>query len=147
MESALGASVLPWGSGDIGGHIGLLGGAMILFPEQIILDHEICKTVYDLFCSVEFDSNSMALDVIKEVRPRNDFLTHSHTLEHIRDYRISPILHPHKTEGVEISPRQAALEKYNRIDHEHRPAPLSKAIQKELDRVLAAADRQIKNAA
>jgi len=145
MESALGAAVLPWGSGEIGGHIGLLAGAMILYPEQIILDHEICQTVYGLFYGADFQPDTMALEVIKDIGPRNDFLTHDHTVKHIRDYRISPLLHPKPADGKRLSPREAALEEYKLIESTHHPESLPKEILSELDQVLTSAEKEMAN--
>ena len=84
----------------------------------------------------------MALDVIKNVGPRNHFLMEEHTLKHIRDFRLSPLLRQEGGEGKFRDPREVALEEFKRIDQTHHPEPLPVEVQSELDRILAAADRE-----
>ena len=80
-------------------------------------------------------------EILKDIGPRNDFLTHDHTVKHIRDYRISPLLHPKPADGKPLSPRETALEEYKRIESTHHPEPLQKEVIAELDQVLASADK------
>jgi len=141
MESALGAAYLPLCGGDICGSIGLLGGAMIFRPEQLILDHAVCKTAYDLTHGYDFASDELALDVIERVGPRQHFLTDPHTLAHIRDFQLSPLLHQYLPDGSQKTPREAALQMFDNLDAQHHPAPLEAAVLKELERIAAAADK------
>lgn len=142
MESALGAALLPMGSGEVCGHVGLLGGAMILRPEQLILDHELCRTVHSMLGTADFQTEAMALDVIAEIGPRGDYLSHAHTVAHLRDIRVSPLLHPRPGRQPPPTPREAGLEEYHRLDRDHHPEPLPSAVLAEMDRILAAADRE-----
>jgi len=58
------------------------------------------------------------------------------TLKHIRDYRISPLLHPKPADGRPLGPREAALTEYKFIESTHHPEPLQKEVIPELDQVL-----------
>ncbi len=118
---------------------------MILYPEQMILDHEMCQFAYDVLHGFEFDKADMALDVIEKVGPGSHFLMQKHTRQHIRDFRLSPLLHQKDAADNRRDPREVALEEFKRLDQTHHPQPLPQATLAELDRILAAAERQAEN--
>ena len=113
-------------------------------PEQIILDHETCKTAYGILQGLNFNKDDMGLDVIKHVEPHGHFLMEEHTVQHIRDFSLSPVLRQKKEDGSPRDPREVALEEFKRIDKTHHPEPLPKDILDKLDRILAAADQAAK---
>lgn len=141
-EAGLGSAFIPLCGGEICGYLGLLGGSMILYPEQVILDHEICQNAYDLLHGYQFDEADLALDVIKNVGPRGHFLAQKHTRKHIRDFRLSRLLRQKNPDGSPRDPRQVALEEFKRIEETHHPQPLPDAVLAEMDHILAAAERQ-----
>ena len=122
--------------------MGLLATAMLLYPEQIILDHETCQIAYDLLHGFDFDEADMALDLIKKIGPRGHFLKERHTRQHIRDFRLSPLLRQKKLQGGFRDPREAAQEEFKRINQTHHPKPLNSEVLSELESILAAADRE-----
>jgi trimethylamine--corrinoid protein Co-methyltransferase len=140
--AGLGAAFIPLSGGEICGYLGMLDGSMLLYPEQIILDHEICLEVYELFQEFEFDEIDMALEVIKAVGPGSHFLRQKHTRKHIRDFLLSPISDEIYISDHPRPSREVALEEFNRINETHRPEPLPKEELAELERILAAADRE-----
>jgi trimethylamine--corrinoid protein Co-methyltransferase len=140
----MGAVLAALGGGDICGLLGLIDSAMTLYPEQVILDHEICQMAFDLLGGFEFDAADIALDVIKDVGPRGHFLAPRHTRKRIRDFRLSPLLRQKGPNGGERDPREVALEEFKLLDETHRPEPLPRHVLAELDHILAAADREAK---
>jgi trimethylamine--corrinoid protein Co-methyltransferase len=142
MEAGLGSALIPLCGGEVCGYMGLAGGSMILYPEQVILDHEICRYAYDLLRGFDFDEADMALDVIKNVGPRGHFLMEKHTRKHIRDFRLSALTGQQNADGSPRDPRDAALEEFKRLYETHRPKPLPDEVLAELDRIMAAADRE-----
>jgi trimethylamine--corrinoid protein Co-methyltransferase len=140
MEAGLGASLIPLAGAEICGFLGLLDGSMVLHPEQLILDYEICQNAYDLFHGFEFDEADLALDVIAEVGPRSHFLRQKHTRQHIRDFRLSRLLRQKGADGTLRDPRDVAFDEFKRIYGTHEPRPLPSEVLAELDRILAAAD-------
>jgi trimethylamine--corrinoid protein Co-methyltransferase len=141
-KSGMGAVIIPLAGGEICGYLGLLESSMLLYPEQVILDHEICKEVFDYFQKYEFDISDIALDVIEEVGPGSHFLLQKHTRDHMRDFRLSPVLHQKGADGNTIGPQEAALLEFKRIEENHRPEPLPQEKLIELDRILEAAERE-----
>lgn len=84
----------------------------------------------------------MALDVIAAVGPGSHFLKQKHTRDHIRDFRLSPILHRNDSNGRRLDPQEAALAEFKRLNQDHHPEPLPQEKLLELDRILEAADRE-----
>jgi trimethylamine--corrinoid protein Co-methyltransferase len=116
---------------------------MIFCPEQLILDHEICLTANELMKGFDFERSDLALDVIQQVGPRNNFLTEEHTLNHFRDFHLSPLLNRKHRDGSPVDPSRLAMEEFKRLDATHAPEPLANEIVNELDRIVTAADREI----
>lgn len=141
-DGGFGAAQIPLAGGEVCGYLGMLGASMILYPEQIILEHETCLHAYDVFEKYEFNELDMVLDVIKKVGPRGHYLREKHTRTHIRDFRYSPLLRKVDEHGNPRLPRDVALEEFKKIYAAHHPVPLPDRVQGELERILAAADKE-----
>ncbi|MGD2158232.1 MAG: trimethylamine methyltransferase family protein [Anaerolineales bacterium] len=140
-DGGFGSAMIALSGGEVCGYLGMLGSSMILYPEQIILEHEICLHAYEIFKSYEFNEQDMALDVIAKVGPRGHYLREKHTRKHIRDFRYSPFLWSTDEHGKQRPPRDVALEKFKMIYETHHPEPLPDKVLNELNQILAAADR------
>lgn len=141
-KSGLGSAMIPLAGGEICGYLGMLDGSMLLCPEQVILDHEVCWEAYQYFRNYDFELQDLALDVIADVGPGSHFLKQKHTRDHIRDFRLSPISHHTGPDGRKLDPLEAAIAEFKRIDESHHPEPLPQEKLLEMDRILEAADRQ-----
>jgi trimethylamine--corrinoid protein Co-methyltransferase len=143
-DGGMGSALIALCGGEVCGYLGMLGSSMILYPEQIILEHETCLYALKIFEEYEFNEQSMALDVIAKVGPGGHYLREKHTRKHIRDFRYSPFLWSKDELGNPNPPRQVAIEEFNKIYETHQPEPLPDQVLKELDQILAAADRTAK---
>jgi trimethylamine--corrinoid protein Co-methyltransferase len=141
-ETGLGAAQIPLAGGEICGFLGLLDNSMIFSPEKLILDYEICENVMELFFGFEFKEEDLGLDVIAEVGPGKHYLRHKHTRQHLRDFRFSKLLRKAGSDGQPRRPEDVAFEEFVRISENHQPEPLPDEILKEMDHILAAAERQ-----
>jgi trimethylamine--corrinoid protein Co-methyltransferase len=141
LDTGSGAMMIPFYGGEICGYLGLTGSSMILRPELMILQHEACQYAYDLLHGFEFDEADMALDVIANVGPRGHFLREKHTRKHIRDFRLS-LLEQVGADGTPRDAQEVALEEFKRLNEMHHPKPLPGEVLAELDRILAAAERE-----
>lgn len=100
-SAGIGAALSVLCGGEICGYIGLTGGSTVLYPEQIILQHE---TLIDAAAELgaagmpgmfSFAAPDIALDVMREVGPRGHFLKHRHTRRSLRELRFPPWVRPH----------------------------------------------------
>ena len=71
--------------------VGLLGSATVVMPEMIVATNEIVSMIGGLVGEVKVDSEALALDVIGDVGPGGEFVTHPHTLAHFRDVWYSDL--------------------------------------------------------
>jgi trimethylamine--corrinoid protein Co-methyltransferase len=141
-KTGFGSAMVPLAGSEVCGYLGLLDGSMILRPEQLLLDHEVCQHAYDILGEFDFDEADLALDVIAAVGSRSHFLKQKHTRRHIRDFQLSRLTGQRDDEGNLRDPRDVALEEIKRIDATHHPQPLPGEVLAELDRILAAAERE-----
>lgn len=140
--TGMGAAFIPVSGGEVCGYLGMLDGSMLLYPEQIILDHELCYEIYLSYRDLELNEEDLALDVIKSVGPGSHFLREKHTREHIRDFSLG-LFTSEVYLGSERRPsREVALEEFNRINESHLPEPLPDEKLVELDRIVSAADQE-----
>jgi len=139
-DGGFGAAQIPLGGGEICGYLGMLGSSMILYPEQIILEHDTCLHAYEVFREFEFNDEDMATELIKKVGPRGHYLREKHTRKHIRDFRYSPLLRVQDEMGNLRQPRDSALEEFKKLYSNHHPQPQPDYVLSELDRIMAAAD-------
>jgi trimethylamine--corrinoid protein Co-methyltransferase len=144
-DGGFGAVQIPLAGGEVCGYLGMLGSSMILYPEQVILEHETCLRAYEVFDGFEFNEIDMALDVIGKVGPRGHYLREKHTRQHIRDFRYSPLLRKVDASGKRRLPQEIALEEFNKLYATHQPEPLPDKVLAELDQITAAADREAEN--
>jgi len=147
FEAGFGGVQIPLAGGEICGYLGLMNSSMILYPEQIILDAEIAMNVYDTYKPFELNDYDETLAVIKEVGPRGHYLRQKHTRTHMRDFHYSPIFHHQDTDGKLRDPRDMAIEGFKKIFDSHQPEPLPDIALKEMDQILAAADKTAKKLA
>ena len=141
-EVGLGAAMIAMSGGDICGLMGLVGSATTLYPEEVILDHDICHHVYEMMNSKRSDEVEEALDLIQTVGARSHFLAQKHTRKHIRSFRLSTLIGQRGDDGKLRDPREMALERFIHLDATHHPAPLPDEVLSELDRILKAAERE-----
>ena len=142
VDAMSGAVSIALGGAEVCGYLGMIDSSMLQIPENLILDHEICMEIYNYYQEFDFDAHDLALDVIKEVGPKNHFLRQKHTRKHIRDFRLSKVLRKQGPDGNRLPPEIAAFEELKRLDANHQPEPLPDESIIELERIMAAADRE-----
>ncbi|MCP4684879.1 MAG: hypothetical protein GY867_05450, partial [bacterium] len=111
LDTASGVLKVPLYGGELGGFLGLMGSSMVLRPEFMILQHEMCRSVYDELYGFEFDALDMAMDVIGKVGPRGHFLSQKHTRKRIRDFHLTSLEYE-DANGKPRDTQEVAVEKF-----------------------------------
>ncbi len=142
FQAGFGGVQIPLAGGDLCGYMGLMNSSMTLYPEQILLDAEIAMNAYETYKAFEFKDLDVNLDVIKEVGPQGHYLLQKHTRTHMRDFHYSPFFDQLDQDGNLREPREIALENFKEMENNHHPEPLPESTLKELDKILAAADKK-----
>jgi trimethylamine:corrinoid methyltransferase-like protein len=114
----------------------------LLYPEGIILDHDIYQRARHALLAEEVTDETLALDVIAAVGPGGHFLAEEHTRTHMRTSLKRGLTHE-LSQGRYRDPVEVARERVAWIRANHHPEPLGAAEQAELTRILAAADREL----
>jgi len=128
---------------ETGAGMGLLEGCTLLYPEAVILDSDIYQRVRIEAAGLDTSREALALDVIKSVGPRGQFLSHRHTREHLRRRVFSDLsCQPGGGAGFR-DPVEVGREKVERILTSHHPEPLRPEQEKELQRLLSLADQEL----
>jgi trimethylamine--corrinoid protein Co-methyltransferase len=140
-DGGFGSAMIALSGGEVCGYLGMLGSSMILYPEQIILEHETCLHALEIFKDFAFNERDIPLDLIAKVGPGGHYLREKHTRKHIRDFRYSPFLWRDDELGNLRTTREVALEEFKKIYETHQPEPLPEPVLRELDQILAAADQ------
>jgi trimethylamine--corrinoid protein Co-methyltransferase len=127
--------------------IGLRDTYTLLYPEAMILDDDLYNRARHALLGVEVSPETLAVDVIATVQPGGHFLSQKHTRTHMRTAFVRSAAQQLDANGEYRDPVECAREKVRWILENHHPEPPSADVQKEIDRILAAADREMKGEA
>ena len=114
---------------DIVTGLGSIDDAKGICAKQLLIDAYTWECCRKYFGTIDITEEKLALDVIKQVGPRGNFLTHRHTFENHRneliswDEEIYDLLTMERNEQ-----REHAGERVNRILEEHQVTPLDESI-------------------
>ena len=118
---------------------GLLNGSTIWSYEQMIMDCEIFGIIAKMMEGIVVDDEHMALEVIRDVGPGGSYMTHEHTLRHMRELWISSLMdrRPYSEwERKRDGARTWALARARKILETPAPASLDPKVEKELRRII-----------
>lgn len=115
------------------------------FPEQAIIGNEICSLINRILKGIEVNSDTLAVDVIREVGIGGEFLTHDHTLEHFKaenwDAKLGNRLGREKwEENGAMDIQEKAKVKLKDILANHQPKPLEAETQRKLQQIVDEAE-------
>lgn len=120
--------------------VGLLNGSTVWSFAQMIMDCEIFGIIAKMMEGIAVNEETLAVEAIREVGPGGTFLTHGHTIKHMRELWLSSFLDRRPFSIWEKKRDGApdwALDKAKRILETHRPAPLNPELEQELRRIIA----------
>jgi trimethylamine--corrinoid protein Co-methyltransferase len=124
--------------------IGLRDTYTLLYPEAIILDDDLYHQARYSLLEMEVSPETLAVDVIANVKPGGHFLSEKHTRKHMRTAMVRGVIHQLDTMGKYRNPVDYAREKVEWILKNHHPEPPSLEVQKEIDRIILAADQELR---
>jgi trimethylamine---corrinoid protein Co-methyltransferase len=109
-------------------------------PEAMVLANELIAMNRVFARGVRFDDEALALDVIQEVGPGGQFLSHTHTMNHWRELWLPTLfdrrrLEPWLEKGgkdMRTRVREATVALLN----EHQPDPFPTRVDAEIEYIL-----------
>jgi trimethylamine--corrinoid protein Co-methyltransferase len=111
-----------------------------------MLDDDLYHRAANAFRDLELDDETLALDVIEAVGPGGHFLAQTHTRRHMKETMERSIGQEIGPDGVHYrDPLEVARERGVAILEVYRPEPLDEDKQRELRRIVAAADAELRD--
>lgn len=127
---------------ETGSGMGLLESCTVLYPEELVLAADIYHRVRITAEGIDTSREAMALDVIKAVGPRGQYLRQRHTRDGMRKLRFSDLTAQPAPDGGWMDPIEAARQKTKMLLETHHPQPLEAAQQKAIKGILSAAEKE-----
>jgi len=121
---------------------GILEGYITASYEKFIIDSEICGMCKRIKQGEEITAEKLALDVIKEIGPGGEYLTHGHTFKHFRQEFYAPAMEERDnfdnwTKKGCLTMEQRANARYKEILENYKEPEMDDSIRKELDTYMA----------
>jgi trimethylamine--corrinoid protein Co-methyltransferase len=121
--------------------VGMLDSALLWDYASAILQNEFLDMVLKVVEGIKVSEENIAMDVIKDVGPAGEFITHEHTYNNFKRLSHPTIMNRDTRENWEAagSPDivDVAYEKSLDILENYKPEPRPEKVQKELDRIYA----------
>lgn len=147
LESSLLASAVASAGADILGGAGQLEVATTVSPVQLVLDEEIAQWMRRFRTEFAVDDETLAWEDLLASEPGAEFLRRKHTFRHCRDAYRPRLLTRDSLAAWAAKGRSdlaaRALERCRLLTAEERPPVPTQEMCRELDAVVAAADRQL----
>lgn len=120
--------------------VGYLEAGLATSPEMILLTNELITMTRRFVNGVRLDDEALALDVIHEVGPGGEFLSHDHTMAHWREYWQPQYFDRQRleswVEGGAMDINGRLRDQVIAIMDEHQVEPLPSTIESEIDKIL-----------
>ena len=134
---------------DTFGHAGICGTDHAGSLLWLALDDEIMSYVGRIARGFAVDEDHLATGVVHSVGPGGNFLAEEHTVRHFREAMWLPGAawtrqtydHWHSNGGLSFADRLRA--RVNDVLASHQPEPLEESLAREIDRIVACAQREL----
>jgi trimethylamine--corrinoid protein Co-methyltransferase len=117
--------------------VGLLGNATIVMPDMIVATDEIINMTRHLLPEMQVNEEALALNVIHDVGPGGEFVTHPHTLHHFQDVWYPDLLYRGGAkawgEAGQLTFEQRVNARTRELIESHQPEPLPDDVVEQID--------------
>jgi len=127
--------------------LGMLESGMTFDFGQLVLDAEFARMIKHAVHGIPVSDETLALDVIHEVGPFGDFLSHEHTLRHMREQSQPTLIDRRVREEWEqmgsLTSYERATREARRILETHVPDPLPPGAAEQMRGIIAETEREL----
>ena len=125
--------------------LGMLEMGMTISYSQLLMDAEMAEMMLYSMDGIVVNDETLSVDVIKEVGPRGDFLSHMNTFENMhiqsKPKLIDRLTRDRWKEEGSLDMEARALEAAKKLLTEWQPEPLSEEARQRVRAVINAAER------
>ena len=127
-------------------HVGCLNGGLTGSLASLVMCDEIIAMVKQIGKGIEVTDETLALDILKEVGPGGEFLSHDHTYNHFREWFQPTIIDRSNfeiwKEGGSKTYQDRLEPEVDRILETHQPEPLDEKLTQEMKKIISLADKK-----
>ena len=126
---------------------GMLESGITFDLAQLVLDCEFARMIKHTARGIPVDPESLATDVIQEIGPFGDFLSHTHTFAYMRDQSNAKLIDRRMRSEWELDggtdSYTRARNKVLQILESHHPDPLPDEILKKVRQIVTDAEHEM----
>ena len=127
--------------------LGMIESGMTFDFGQLVMDDEFAGMIKQCVGGIPVRDDTLGLDVIADVGPFGDFLSHEHTMAHMREQSQPGLIDRRVREDWQArggsTIQERALEKAREILRTHAPDSLPDGVAGELQRIIVEAEREM----
>jgi len=127
--------------------LGMIESGMTFDFGQLVMDDEFAAMIKMCVGGIPVRDETLALDVIGEIGPFGDFLSHEHTMAHMRSQSQPTLIDRRVREEWKAAGSTTlydrALVKARQILETHVPDPLADGVADELAAIVRGAEREL----
>lgn len=127
--------------------LGMIESGMTFDFGQLVMDDEYAGMIKQCVRGIRVDDEALAIDVIDAVGPFGDFLSHDHTMAHMREQSQPAFIDRRVRDDWKASGsatiQDRALAKARTILETHEPDPLPDGAAEELQAIIRGAEREL----
>ncbi len=114
---------------------------------QFVMDNEIFKMIRKVIGGIEVSDRNMAVDIIKEIGPGGEFVSHQHTFDHFKAEQSHTKLFDRSMRETwvldgETNLTERAYAEANFILNNHTPLPLAASILQTIRSIVEEAEKE-----
>ena len=121
--------------------VGMLDSALTWDYASALLQNEFIEMVLKVVNGIQVSDEAFAMDVIREVGPAGEFITHQHTYDNFKKLTHPKLMDRDNRENWEaagsLDIAELAYEKSLDVLENYKPEPRPDKVQKELDGIYA----------
>jgi len=123
--------------------VGLLGNATVVMPDMIVATDEIINMIRRMLPKMVVNDEALVFDVIDEVGPGGEFVTHPHTLQNFRDVWYPDLLYrggaKEWTGSDQLTFEQRVNARTRELLESHQPEPLPDDVVEQIEDIISRA--------
>ena len=127
--------------------MGVLNGILLYSLDKLVVDNEIAKMIKEVMRGIEINDETMAVDLIKKLGPRGEYLSAEHTLRHMKEQTFLKLidrgtLQEWETDGCKDMTQRVHEEVLLLLEN-HTPEPLPQNVMDTLNSIVKRGEEEL----